>query len=163
MVDFGSLADRSSPAGGKYRLAAVQSVTAMPQTPFSHRLTVRFRDCDMMGHANHAVYFTYMEQCRFALWRELGGGTGLPGAATIIVHAECDYRAPALMHDELEVRLTVGDLGRSSFTFHYEIVNIASGLRVAAGKTVNVTFDYAASRSIPIPESTRALLERMRC
>ena len=47
---------------------------------FRHRLTVRFRDCDAMGHVNHAVYFTYMEQCRFALWRQLGGGMGLPGA-----------------------------------------------------------------------------------
>ena len=40
----------------------------MPDAPFLHRLVVRFRDCDMMGHTNHAVYFTYMEQCRFALW-----------------------------------------------------------------------------------------------
>ena len=130
--------------------------------PFSHRLAVRIRDCDMMGHANHAVYFTYMEQCRFALWRHLGDDTGLPGAGTIIVHAECDYRAPSFVHDELEVRLKVGDIGRSSFTFLYEIVKVASGQRVAEGKTVNVTFDYAAGRTIPIPETTRALLEGVR-
>ena len=116
----------------------------------------------MMGHANHAAYFTYMEQCRFALWRQLGGGTSLPGAATIVVHAECDYRAPAFVHDELELRLRVGEIGRSSFTFLYEIVNAETGQRVAEGKTVNVTFDYASSRSIPIPESTRALLEQSR-
>src|SRR5262245_1269731 len=134
----------------------------MPAAPFSHRLVVRFRDCDLMGHANHAVYFTYMEQCRFALWQHLGGGTGLPGAGTIIVHAACDYRAPTFIHDELEVRLTVGDIGRSSFTFLYEIVNVASGLPVADGKTVNVTFDYTANRTMPIPEETRALLERVR-
>jgi acyl-CoA thioester hydrolase len=134
----------------------------MPATAFTHRLVVRFRDCDLMGHANHAVYFTYMEQCRFALWQHLGGGTGLPGAGTIIVHAECDYRAPSYIHDELEVRLNVGDIGRSSFTFLYEIVNVASGRPVADGRTVNVTFDYAANRTIPIPDETRALLERIR-
>src|SRR5687768_6086707 len=32
---------------------------------YKHRLEVRFRDCDAMGHVNHAVYFTYYEQCRF--------------------------------------------------------------------------------------------------
>jgi acyl-CoA thioester hydrolase len=100
-----------------------------------------------------------MEQCRFALWRQLGGGTGLPGAGTIIVHAECDYRAPAFVHDELEVRLTIGELGRSSFTFNYEIVNLQDDRRVADGKTVNVTYDYAAARVIPIPDETRRLLE----
>ena len=112
-----------------------------------------------MGHVNHAVYFTYMEQCRFALWRQLGGGTGLPGAGTIIVHAECDYRAPAFVHDELEVRLTIGELGRSSFTFNYEIVNVDNDRRTADGKTVNVTYDYGAGAVIPIPEETRRLLE----
>ena len=127
---------------------------------FRHRLTVRFRDCDMMGHVNHAVYFTYMEQCRFALWRQLGGGAGLPGAGTIIVHAECDYRAPAFVHDELEVRLTIGELGRSSFTFNYEIVNIQDERPVASGKTVNVTYDYDAGKAIPIPDETRRMLER---
>jgi acyl-CoA thioester hydrolase len=129
---------------------------------FCHRLTVRFRDCDMMGHANHAVYFTYMEQCRFALWKHLGGGTGLPGAGTIIVHAECDYRAPSLIHDELDVKLTVGNIGRSSFAFHYDIVNVMSGQRVAEGKTINVTFDYTSNRTMPIPDETRSLLEGIR-
>jgi len=115
-----------------------------------------------MGHVNHAVYFTYMEQCRFALWRELGGGAGLPGAGTIVVHAECDYRAPAFVHDELEIRLTVGDIGRSSFAFLYEIVHAANGRRIAEGKTVNVTYDYGTAQTIPIPETTRALLEQAR-
>jgi acyl-CoA thioester hydrolase len=38
---------------------------------FVHRLEVRFRDCDPMGHANNAVYFTYLEQTRFSHWRSL--------------------------------------------------------------------------------------------
>ena len=38
-------------------------------TPFTHRLEVRFRDCDAMGHTNNAVYLTYLEQARFAHWR----------------------------------------------------------------------------------------------
>jgi acyl-CoA thioester hydrolase len=129
---------------------------------FVHRLTVRFRDCDSMGHVNHAVYFTYMEQCRFALWRHLGGGSGLPGAGTIIVRAECDYRAPALAHDELAIRIRLGDMGRSSFSFLYEIDNAATGRRIADGKTINVTFDYAVGLTIPIPATTRALLEQTR-
>jgi acyl-CoA thioester hydrolase len=130
--------------------------------PFRHRLDVRFRDCDAMGHVNHAVYFTYFEQCRFALWRRLGGGSGLPGAGTIVVHAECDYRAPASVNDALDVGLKVGDLGQSSFTLFYEIVDVATGQRLADGKTVNVTFDYAAGKTIPIPDRTRQLLEQAR-
>jgi acyl-CoA thioester hydrolase len=129
---------------------------------FSHRLAVRFRDCDAMGHVNNAVYFTYLEQCRMAWWRHLGGSAGLPGADTIIAHAECDYRAPAFVQDELDIRLTLGACGRSSFTLLYAIVNAATGNAIADAKTVSVTFDYAAGRAVPIPEATRALLETAR-
>jgi acyl-CoA thioester hydrolase len=128
---------------------------------FRHCLTVRFRDCDAMGHVNHAVYFTYFEQCRFAVWKHLGGGSGMPGAGTIMVHAECDYRAPAFVHDELEIAVRLTAIGRSSFTFEYEITNVTSGQSVAVGRTVNVTYDYAANRTIAIPDVTRTQLMRI--
>src|SRR5499426_3698414 len=119
---------------------------------YRHRLTVRFRDCDAMGHVNHAVYFTYLEQCRLTCWREVTG-TPSPHTRVIIARAECDYRAPARFGDELEVRLLVGDVGRSSFTLIYEIVQAASGQLVANGKTVMVSYDYGAERPVPLPDA----------
>src|SRR5215467_1838882 len=86
----------------------------------------RFRDCDAMGHVNHAVYFTYLEQCRLTFWRELTGGPS-PHTRVIIAHAECDYVAPAHFGDEVEIRVRVGAIGRSSFTLEYEIVLAAAG------------------------------------
>ena len=114
-----------------------------------------------MGHVNHAVYFTYFEQCRLTFWRELTG-TPSPHTRVIIARAECDYRAPAHFGDELEVRVDIGDIGRSSFTLVYEIVQAVSGQRVAAGKTVMVSYDYAAGASVPLPPATRQLLEGFR-
>ena len=70
---------------------------------FIHRLEVRFRDCDPMGHANNAVYLTYLEQTRFSHWRSLWGfGTpqlppGRPGV--ILARVECDYKRPAKYGD----------------------------------------------------------------
>ena len=128
--------------------------------PFRHQLVVRFSDCDPMGHANHAAYFTYFEQCRLTWWRHLGSTTGPPGASAVIVHAECDYRAPALAHDQLEVRLTLGGIGRSSVTLHYEIVNAATAVRLAEGKTISVTLDPLTGQRIPVADVTRTLLER---
>jgi acyl-CoA thioester hydrolase len=131
-------------------------------TPFAyaHQLTVRFRDCDSQGHVNHAVYFTYLEQCRLTFWRELTGGAASPHARVIVARAECDYRAPAFFGDSLEVRLRVGDIGRSSFHLIYEIVNVTSGARLADARTVMVTYDYDAGRPVPVPDKTRTLLER---
>ena len=128
---------------------------------FSHRLEVRFRDCDPMGHTNNAAYLTYLEQTRFAHWRALWGfGTpqlpsGMPGV--ILAHVECDYRRPTKYGDVLEIRLTVGEIGRSSFRYEYQIVD-DEGRTVLTAKTVQVMYDYVAERSVPIPDSIRTLL-----
>jgi acyl-CoA thioester hydrolase len=128
---------------------------------FRHRVEVRFRDCDPMGHVNHAVYFTYLEVCRFAFWRALTGRRIGPDSGIILARAECDYRAPAVPGELLEVRLDVADIGRSSFTLVYTIVN-ADGRLVAEAKTVLVAYDYSAGRVVPLTDADRALLERAR-
>jgi acyl-CoA thioester hydrolase len=125
-----------------------------------HRLSVRFRDCDAMGHVNHAVYFTYLEQCRLTFWREATGAPH-PHARVIIARAECDYRAPAHFGDEVEVRMRVGAIGRSSFTLEYEIALAGGGRLVASAATVMVSYDYDAAAAVPLPDATRALLERL--
>ena len=128
---------------------------------FIHRLDVRFRDCDPLGHVNNAVYLTYLEQTRFHHWRTLWGfGTrdvspGLPGV--ILARVECDYKRPATYGERLEIRMEVADLGRSSFAYHYEIVDEA-GKTVLLAKTVQVMYDYTTGKPVPIPDAIRALL-----
>ena len=130
---------------------------------FIHRLEVRFRDCDPMGHANNAVYLTYLEQTRFSHWRSLWGfGTpqlppGRPGV--ILARVECDYKRPAKYGDTLEIRMTIADLGRTSFHYEYEIVD-QQGKTVLTAKTVQVMYDYDAGKPVPIPDDIRALLTR---
>src|SRR5262245_16626462 len=128
---------------------------------YRHRLAVRFRDCDGMGHVNHAVYFTYLEQCRLTFWREL---TGVPSPHTrvIIARAECDYRAPAHFGDELEIGLRVLAIGRTSFTLGYDITNLANARLIASGQTVMVSYDYEAATPRPLPDAARKLLEELK-
>src|SRR5438477_4834796 len=94
-----------------------------------HRLIVRFRDCDALGHVNNAVYLTYLEQARFTWWRAqfglVPGRDRKPGV--IMARVEIDYRSQSRYGDELEVRLTLDAVGRSSFTYSYEIVDAGSG------------------------------------
>ena len=137
---------------------------------FTHQLEVRFRDCDPMGHVNNAVYLTYLEQARFHHWRATGlarralDSPAAPGAAApedvpgvIIARVEIDYRRPAKYGDLLHIHLGVAAIGRTSFTYEYEIVD-AAGALVATAKTVIVRFDYAAGKPVPIPEDLRQIL-----
>jgi acyl-CoA thioester hydrolase len=130
---------------------------------FTHRLEVRFRDCDSMGHVNNAVYLTYFEQTRLAHWRSLWGfgdrrlSEGMPGV--ILARIECDYKLPARYGDTLEIRLRVTHIGRSSFHYEYEVVD-AEGREVAVAKSVQVMYDYEAGKPVPIPDQIRTLLAR---
>ena len=54
-------------------------------------------------------------------------------------------------------RLTVADIGRSSFRYEYEIVD-EQGRTVVTAKTVQVMYDYATGKSVPIPDAIRSLL-----
>ncbi len=129
--------------------------------PFHHRIEVRFRDCDAMGHVNHAVYLTYLEQARFAFWREMTGAAAGPEAGIIIARAEIDYRSPAFAGEVVEVALGVDSIGRSSFTL-LNAITAADKRLLAEARTVLVTYDYTANHSIPVSESARAFLERAR-
>jgi len=76
-----------------------------------------------------------------------------------VARVEIDYRKPALPGDRLLVRLRVEDIGRSSFKVGYEILNARTRELVAEAKSVQVAFDYAQGKSVPISAILRAKLE----
>jgi acyl-CoA thioester hydrolase len=127
----------------------------MPQI-YSHRLDVRFRDCDPLGHVNNAVYLTYLEQARLHCWRALWGfgepGSPVPGI--IMARAEIDYRMPAHYGQTLEIRIDLAAIGRTSFTYDYEIVD-EENRSVASARTVQVMYDYTTAKPVPIPDEIR--------
>lgn len=133
---------------------------------YTHRIEVRFADCDPLGHVNHAVYLSYAEQARFGLWRKLWGFNGetartaAGGAGLILARVECDYRAPATYGDLLEVRLALVSIGRTSFTYDYEIVDVATARVMAAARTVLVLYDYEGAKPVVIDDARRADLSK---
>ena len=128
-------------------------------TTFEHELEVRFRDCDGLGHVNNAVYLTYLEQARIAFWQRLTGIGGIP-RSFILARVECDYRVQATAGDRLVVRLRVTAVGKSSFTFEYEIVNARTREVVATARTVQVMYDYAQAKPVAIPVDLRDKMQK---
>jgi len=111
------------------------------------QLTVRLYECDPLGHVNHAVYLTFIEQCRLMFWRKLTGAPK-PATSVIVARVECDYRAPAYFGERLEVRLKVSRIGRSSFDLAYEIVNLASERRIAELDLLTLAAAFAGSVAV---------------
>jgi acyl-CoA thioester hydrolase len=143
---------------------------------FTHRIEVRFRDCDPLGHVNNAVYLTYLEQARLVQWRTLwrfgrlrqdaDGQTEainepVPDApGVILARVEIDYKRPAQYGDLLDVRIGLAAVGRTSFTYDYEIVDSEDRV-VATARSVQVFYDYRESRPVPIPDDLRRLFDTL--
>jgi acyl-CoA thioester hydrolase len=127
-------------------------------TPLILRFPVRFRDVDVMGHVNNAVYFTYMETARTEYWMRQFGSWDPQGVSFIVAHAECDFKTAAKLGDEIEISVWTSSVGNTSFIWTYEMKNGKTGEIVAYGKTIQVYFDYRANRSLPVPEDVRKKL-----
>ena len=93
----------------------------MADFPHVHRDTVRFRDCDAMGHVNNAVYSTYLEEARIGV---LGGLNDF-----ILARVEIDFRSELRMGEEVEVRTRCPRIGTKSFDLEHVIAADGQGRR----------------------------------
>ena len=102
---------------------------------FSHRIEVRFRDCDSFRHVNNAVYLTYFEQARIVMGETLGWRRVLDeaGVSLILAHASCDYKAQLVFGDEVEIRASVVGIGRRSFTSQFDAHRVRDDVLAARG------------------------------
>ena len=120
--------------------------------PYSITIEVSFRDLDAMGHVNNAVYLTYMETARIKFLVDLLGLKSLHELPVIMAEATCTYKSPAFFGEQLSVGVGVSRFGAKSFDMAYRIA-AGDGRLVALARTVQVMYDYAAARTIAVPEA----------
>jgi acyl-CoA thioester hydrolase len=126
---------------------------------FRHRtaLQVRFRDIDAFGHVNNAVFFSYVELARIRyLLDVLEFEADFSTLPLILARAELDFRSPVYFGDDLEVGTRVDRIGRSSFTMSHRVTAGPDQRLVADVSSVLVTYDYATSSPIRVPDDWRA-------
>jgi acyl-CoA thioester hydrolase len=77
-------------------------------------ISIRFRDCDPMGHVNNAVYLTYLEVGRQVYWQRLADPRRFDQVPFIIARVEIDYRSPAGVGETVRVFVRTSWVSRSS-------------------------------------------------
>jgi acyl-CoA thioester hydrolase len=128
----------------------------MSSGDFVHIEQVRFRDLDPMGHVNNAVFLTYLEQARVALFSELGAVTALEEMNMIVARVEIDFKAPVRLGQEVEISVRASRFGTKSFDLDYELR--VEGELVAQAKSVQVAYDYNRREPVPVPAEWREKL-----
>jgi acyl-CoA thioester hydrolase len=114
---------------------------------------VRFRDLDALGHVNHVVYLSYVEQVRTEYFRDVLLIDVPDGLTWVIARVWCEYVQPLAFGETVEVGWRISRLGGASADYEFELAR--DGQVVARGGGVLVNSDARAARSAPIPEAWR--------
>jgi acyl-CoA thioester hydrolase len=127
----------------------------MPQM-YSTPIELRFSDLDAYGHVNSAVYFTYLETARVKLFKDFFREVSEQDIFTIVARAECDFKLPITLYDNVIVTLWVAKTGRASFEIEYRLHDDREKT-YATARTTMVCFDNVKKITVPLPESLKAL------
>jgi acyl-CoA thioester hydrolase len=116
-----------------------------------HAVDVRWRDTDALGHVNHVVFLTYLEEGRDAFYRQILGDPYY-----VVVRLEVDLRAEVRHEDRrVTVRIEVERVGTTSLTTRETILS-ASAEPVAQARVVTVRWDPGQGQPVPFSEDERA-------
>ena len=125
-------------------------------------MPIRWGDMDAFGHVNNTVFFRYMEQVRISWFERLGiaGGNG-EGQGPVIVNASMEFLKQLHYPNDVIGQMSIGKPGRNSFDTRFELYRAdAPGVLYARGAARIVWIDYAAGKSLPIPDFMRQTIEK---
>ncbi|HYK33657.1 MAG TPA: thioesterase family protein [Streptosporangiaceae bacterium] len=121
---------------------------------FERQVDVRWRDTDAIGHVNHVVFLTYLEEARDALYAQVIGREPI----YVVARLEIDFRAEVRHEDRrVTVRIEVERVGTTSLVTR-ETITGPSGEVVAQARVVTVRWDADRRAPVPFSDAERARL-----
>src|SRR5699024_847774 len=124
-------------------------------------IKVRISETDVLGHINHANYFTYMEEARIEFFNKIGLEVINEGCTVILAAANCDYVRQGYFNQTLMVTTGVKRIGRTSFTLVSDIVEKESNELIAKGEVTVVYFNVHEQRAQELPNSYKEKLKEL--
>ncbi|MCY0388469.1 acyl-CoA thioesterase [Robbsia sp. Bb-Pol-6] len=130
------------------------------QEVFRSTMPIRWGDMDAFGHVNNTVYFRYVEQLRID-WLEASAVPMRAGQGPVIVTASMNFRKQLHYPGQVLCVMSAKAPGRSSIDTLYELRRSDDpDVVYADGGARIVWVDYAAGKSVSLPDVLRALLPR---
>lgn len=123
--------------------------------PFVIDITVNCDDIDGLGHANNAVYVSWLERCAWRHSQRLGLDLveyrRLDRAMAVLRH-EIDYLAAAYENEELQMATWIIESDhRLKMTRHFQLVRPADRTTVLRARTTFVCIELSSGRPKRMP------------
>ncbi|MEL6328356.1 MAG: thioesterase family protein [Planctomycetota bacterium] len=95
-----------------------------PPTEFTHRLRVRYAECDPFKVAHHSSYVAWLEEARTEMLRPCGVSYAeleTRGVYLVITKLELKYRRPIRYDDVLDIFVSASAAGTVRLRHQYEL------------------------------------------
>jgi acyl-CoA thioester hydrolase len=87
------------------------------------KINIRFKDIDIIGHVNNAVYLTYFEEARITMFKDLiKSEWNWQKYGVLLVKNEVEYLRPILRNDEVYIKTQIDRIGTKSFDVSYLLI-----------------------------------------
>ncbi len=132
-----------------------------PGYEFRHTLTIRVTDVNYGGHLGNDALVGLIHEARVNLMHTLGCSEldlGDRKTGLIMVDLVINFLQEGFMFDELQIDSHIGEVSTKSFRIFQRILKANKPLALA--ETGWLAFDYAARRTVPLPQTFLAALER---
>lgn len=127
------------------------------ENPYVIDIAVTADEIDELGHANNAVYVSWMERCAWSHSQHLGLDIDAyreQNRAMAVVHHEIDYLAAAYEGQQLQIGTWIVDWDRRlRMTRHFQLVRPADGITLLRAKTVFACIELSTGKPKRIPSA----------
>lgn len=127
---------------------------------FTHRLRVRYSECDQQGVVFNGHYLFFYDVALTEMWRELFGDYAdmvAQGYDLVVAEARIRYREGARFDDLLDVSMPLAHLGTTSMIVR-PVFRVGERL-IADGEVRHVFIDPPSKAKREMPPEVRSVLE----
>ncbi|MBR0651662.1 acyl-CoA thioesterase [Roseomonas terrae] len=117
--------------------------------------TIRWAECDIYAHVNHAAYLTLFEDMRIDWWLGAGGGFSATAPGPVVGSLEVKYHRPGKFQDRVLLTARTVSFRRTSFVHQYAMWR--DGVLCSA-RALCVVVDNATGLKAEIADPMRRLM-----
>jgi acyl-CoA thioesterase FadM len=127
----------------------------------SFAIPVRISDINYGNHVGNNTFVSIIHEARMQ-WLKLHGYTEMDfaGAGLIMSDIAVEFKKEAFYGDTILIEIFAGETGRVFFDLYYQLSVQTDNHQqiIAKAKTGMVCYDYAAKKTVTVPDKARQLL-----
>jgi acyl-CoA thioester hydrolase len=127
---------------------------------YTHRLRVRYSECDQQGVVFNAHYFAYFDDVLTEVWRDVlepYRDMVKGGVDVVVAEARARFRSPARFDEEIDLVWWVTGLGNTAMTTRIDVQR--DGELLVEGEMRHVFVEAGTNEKREIPDAYREKLE----